>query len=75
MDIMTKKTPAQQKKEFSKEEIDSLFKELNQGGRTFSPTPVPEHRDMVSDWITTSGSSKQSNKLIKISAWQTGQAS
>ena len=71
---MTKKAPAQQK-EFSRDELDTFFKELNGGGRTFSPTPTPEHKDMTSDWITTSGSSKQSNKLIKISAWQTGQAS
>ena len=72
---MKDKTPAKQKREFSGQELDSFFEELNQGKKTFSPTPNPEHKDMVSDWITTSGSSKQSNKLIKISAWQTGQAS
>lgn len=72
---MKNKTPLKQQKEFSSDELDSFFKELNHGGRTFSPTPTPEHKDITSDWVTTSGSSKQSNKLIKISAWQTGQAS
>lgn len=72
---MAKETPTKQQKEFSHDELDSFFKELNSGGRTFSPTPAPEYKDITSGWVTTSGSSKQSNKLIKISAWQTGQAS
>lgn len=74
---MTNQVPQKKAKmkEFSQEEVSSFFEEVNQGGRTFSPTPTPERKDVVSDWITTSGSSKQSNKLIKVSAWQTGQAS
>ena len=75
---MANNTPQQKQpkiKEFSEKEITSFFKELNRAGQTFAPTPAPEHRDTASNWITTSGSSKQSNKLIKVSAWQTGQAS
>jgi len=75
---MANKTPQQKEpkiKEFSEKEIASFFEELNNAGKTFTSTPAPEHRDTASNWITTSGSSKQSNKLIKVSAWQTGQAS
>jgi hypothetical protein len=71
---MNKKSP-QKRKEFSKKEIESFFEEVNHGGRIFSPTPNLEHKDITSDWITTSGSSKQGNKLIKVSIWQTGQTS
>jgi hypothetical protein len=71
---MQSKTPSKQQKEFTSNELENFFKELNQGGRTFSPAPAPEQKDVTSDWVTTSGSSKQSNKLIKITEWQTGQA-
>tara|TARA_B100000745_G_C20151287_1_gene394704 strand:- start:1138 stop:1353 length:216 start_codon:yes stop_codon:yes gene_type:complete len=71
---MTKKT-LQKQKEISEKEIESFFEEVNRSGRIFSPTPNPEHKDLMSDWVTTSGSSKQSNKLVKVSTWQTGQAS
>ena len=69
---MTKQS-SQKRKEFSQEEIENFFEEVNRGGRILSPTPSPEHKDITSDWVTTSGSSKQSNKLVKVSTWQTGQ--
>ena len=62
------------RKEFTQEEIKSFFEEVNRAGRIFSPTPIPERKDQTFDWITTSGSSKRSNKLVKVSAWQIGQA-
>lgn len=71
---MIKKTLTKKKKEFSIDEIDSFFEKLNSGERTFPVIPTPEVKDTTSGWVTTSGSSNQSNKLIKISAWQTGQA-
>ncbi|MEK7099299.1 MAG: hypothetical protein AAB916_02185 [Patescibacteria group bacterium] len=73
---MANATPPRQKmKKFSREEIDSFFKKMNRGDGLFSPDPTLGRKDPVSNWITTSGSSKQNNKLTKISAWQTGQAS
>lgn len=74
---MINKAPQKQPKieELSQDEINSFFEEVNRGGRTFSPSPTPEYKDIASGWITTSGSSNKSNKLIKVSAWQTGQAS
>lgn len=71
---MENKAPSK-KKEFSRQELNSFFKKLDQGGQLLPSAPVPDNGDMTSDWITTSGSSKQSNKLIKILAWQTGQTS
>jgi hypothetical protein len=71
---MKQNPKVKQKKEFSHKELDSFFKELNKGGQTFSPNIVPERRDVTADWVTTSGSSKQSNRLIRVSTWQTGQA-
>ena len=65
-----KNKSSQKRKEFKGEEIKSFFEEVNRAGRVFSPTP--EHKGQTSDWITTSGSSKQSNKLVKVSKWQIG---
>lgn len=67
-----KNKSSQKRKEFTGEEIKSFFEEVNRAGRIFSPPPTPEHKNQTSDWITTSGSSKQSNKLVKVSKWQIG---
>jgi hypothetical protein len=71
---MTKKSP-QKRDGLSQKEIEEFFEEVNRSGRIFSPTPTPEHKDSTSDWVTTSGSSKDSNKLVKVSTWLIGQES
>lgn len=71
---MVKNTP-QKRKTFSDEEVKTFFEELNRNNDIFSPTPSREHKGSASDWVTTGGSSKRSNELIKVTSWQTGQAS
>lgn len=61
-------------REFSEKEIKSFFEELNRAEKTFVPPAGPEQGETANNWITTSGSSKQSSKLVKVSAWQTGPA-
>jgi hypothetical protein len=72
--IMTKKI-SQKQEEFPQDDLGNFFKELNRGSRIFFRGPSPEQKDLMADWVTTSGSSKESNKLIEVSAWQTGQVS
>jgi|GEM_PF-3344827 len=64
------------KKEFSAKEIEAIFKEMRPAEKVFTPLPVPENGNNISDrWIVTGGSSKQNNRLIEVSTWQTGQVS
>lgn len=64
------------KKELSEEEINTIFKEIRPAEKVFTPLPIPENGNSISDrWIVTGGSSKQNNKLIEVSTWQTGQVS
>ena len=73
---MNNGAPAERLREFSQKEVDTFFKKIGREDKNYSPNLAPEtNRDPSSGWITTSGSTKQSNKLIKVSAWQTGQAS
>ena len=67
-----KNKSSQKRKEFTGEEIKSFFEEVNRAGRLLYPALPPKHKDQTFDWITTSGSSKQSNKLVKVSKWQIG---
>ena len=62
------------KKQFSKKEIEKTFKELGYAEKVFTPLPIPDNQNTVSErWIVIGGSSKENNKLIKVSTWQTGQ--
>ncbi len=63
------------KKQFSKKEIEKIFKELSPAEKVFTPLPNPSDQSNISErWIVTGGSSKENNKLIQVSTWQTGQA-
>ena len=63
------------KKELSKEEIETIFKEIRPAEKVFTPLPAPEVGNISDRWIVTGGSSKPNNKLIEVSTWQTGQVS